>query len=411
VRFCFPTTFYPPYSFGGDGIAVQRLATALVKRGHDVTIVHDADAFVALNGSKPPRTDANDGVEVITLRSGVGALSPMLTHQTGRPLLNEREIKRIFAAGRFDVINYHNVSLIGGPRIFEIGGPATKIYTAHEHWLVCPTHVLWRNNREICTTRTCVTCQIAYRRPPQLWRLNGSFTRSLSHIDLFIALSNFSRDKHYELGFPREMEVLPQFAPDSVDKDETTTSSRPHAAPYFLVAGRLERNKGVREAIGAFTEYDKADLLIAGTGSEEASLRRAARNNPRCIFLGQVPAAELRRYFRHAIATLVPSIGFETFGMTIIESFRDRTPVIARRIGPFPETIQKSGGGELFETQAELIQAMQRLQNDPVHARMLGERGYKAFTEFWSESTVVGRYLELVEIARKTPAVAALASV
>ena len=30
LRFCMVTTFYPPYSYGGDGITVQRLATALV---------------------------------------------------------------------------------------------------------------------------------------------------------------------------------------------------------------------------------------------------------------------------------------------------------------------------------------------------------------------------------------------
>jgi Glycosyltransferase len=411
VRFCFPTTFYPPDSFGGDGIAVQRLAVALVKRGHEVTVVHDADAFVTLNGGEPGRAAENHGVEVITLRSGLGALSPMLTHQTGRPVLNEREIRRIFADGKFDVINYHNVSLIGGPRLFEIGRSATKIYTAHEHWLVCPTHVLWRNNSEVCTTRTCVTCQIVYRRPPQLWRFNGSFARSLSHIQLFIALSNFSRDKHYELGFPREMEVLPQFAPELSDEGETPISVRPHERPYFLVAGRLEKNKGVREAIEAFSDYDKADLLIAGSGSEDASLRRAARNNPRCIFLGQLDALELRRYFKNAIATIVPSLGFETFGMTIIESLREGTPVIARRIGPFPETIQRSGGGELFSTNDELVRAMHTLQENPAHAQMLGARGYEAFKELWSEPTVIRRYLELVEAARHMPSSASLAAV
>jgi len=48
LRFCMVTTFYPPYSYGGDGITVQRLATALVRAGHDVTVVHDAGAYAAL---------------------------------------------------------------------------------------------------------------------------------------------------------------------------------------------------------------------------------------------------------------------------------------------------------------------------------------------------------------------------
>ena len=44
LRFCMVTTFYPPHSFGGDAIAVQRLARALVRRGHEVSVVSDRDA-------------------------------------------------------------------------------------------------------------------------------------------------------------------------------------------------------------------------------------------------------------------------------------------------------------------------------------------------------------------------------
>jgi glycosyltransferase involved in cell wall biosynthesis len=401
MRFCFPTTFYPPYSFGGDGIAVQRLARALVKRGHEVTVIHDADAYIALSGGMPlVESSEHDGVEVVTLRSGVGALSPLLTQQTGRPLLKARGLRRVLREGSFDVINFHNVSLIGGPRLFAFGGNTAKMYTAHEHWLVCPTHLLWRNNREICRVRTCVRCQIAYRRPPQLWRYGHLLERSLAQIQVFIALSEFSRDKHYELGFPRQMDVLPQFAPDAADQGDTV-DERPHPVPYFLFAGRLERIKGVHEVIAAFGEYQHADLLIAGEGRDENALRATAGTNPRCVFLGQLSPNELRRYYRHAIATIVPSVGFETFGMVIVESFRERTPVIARRIGPFPETIAASGGGELFETKTELLASLDRLQRDTVYSRALGERGHSAYLERWSESRVIPRYLQLAERARE----------
>jgi hypothetical protein len=45
LRFAMVTTFYPPFNFGGDGIAVQRLSRALVQRGHEVTVIHDVDAY------------------------------------------------------------------------------------------------------------------------------------------------------------------------------------------------------------------------------------------------------------------------------------------------------------------------------------------------------------------------------
>jgi hypothetical protein len=33
LRFCMLATFYPPFSFGGDAIQVERLAAALAERG------------------------------------------------------------------------------------------------------------------------------------------------------------------------------------------------------------------------------------------------------------------------------------------------------------------------------------------------------------------------------------------
>src|SRR6266571_3289357 len=151
LRFCMLTTFYPPYHFGGDAVGIQRLARGLVHAGHHVTVIHDVDAYRALHRGAPPAAEGtNDGVEVIGLESGLGALSPLLTQQTGRPLINGRRIRTLLATGRFDVVNFHNVSLIGGPGLFAYGGDAIRIYMAHEHWLVCPTHVLWRHARERC---------------------------------------------------------------------------------------------------------------------------------------------------------------------------------------------------------------------------------------------------------------------
>ena len=54
LRIVMFTTFYPPYSFGGDAVGVQRLATAIANRGHDVTVVHDVDAYLTLYSAECP---------------------------------------------------------------------------------------------------------------------------------------------------------------------------------------------------------------------------------------------------------------------------------------------------------------------------------------------------------------------
>lgn len=405
LRFCFPTTFYPPFHFGGDAVGVQRLARALVTRGHHVTVVHDVDAYKTLNGGALPSTPVPaDGVEVIGLRSGAAALSVLSTQQSGRPTIHARRLHEILDDGNFDVINFHNPSLVGGPGLLSYGRNATRIYMAHEHWLVCPTHVLWRHNRELCDHRECFRCQLHYRRPPQLWRASGYLNRQLRHIQAFIAMSEFSRDKHYEFGFPRQMEVMPYFLPDPAAPSLTPARSidaiPPHSRPYFLFVGRLEEIKGLQQVIPLFKEYPDADLLIAGEGNYRATLQSRASDNERVVFLGRIPLDELKRYYRHAIATVVPSICFETFGIIIIESFKERTPVIARRLGPFPEIIEQSGGGELFESDTDLLGSMRRLQHDPAYREEKADNAYRAYVERWSESAVLPQYLEIVERAR-----------
>jgi glycosyltransferase involved in cell wall biosynthesis len=397
LRFCFPTTFYPPYSFGGDAIAVQRLAHALTQRGHSVTVIHDVDAFAAVAGGRLPESNVIESdVEVVTLHSKLGRFSPLVAHQTGRPTVHRSTILDFFRKRSFDVVNFHNASLIGGPGIFGLAAPATTVYSAHEHWLICPTHVLWRHKREACPARQCLRCQIRYRRPPQLWRYGSTFERSLDSIDLFIAMSEFSRLKHAEFGFSREMKVLPPFA---AAPPASSGGANPHSRPYFLFAGRLEEIKGLQTVIPHLGAVPNVDLLVAGEGSYRENLERIA--TPQVKFLGRVPSTELAPYFRHAIATLVPSVTYETFGLTLIESFAWGTPVIARRIGPFPEIVDACNGGLLFSTDDELQNALRTLAWDAGLREELGGNAERGHRTMWSEEAVVSRYLELIEGTEK----------
>jgi glycosyltransferase involved in cell wall biosynthesis len=402
LRFGFLTTFYPPYNFGGDGIGIQRLARGLVHAGHQVTVIHDADAYEALaKGPVPAAEPEPAGLEVISLRSGLGALSPLLTQQTGRPIVNGRRIRRLLDEQQFDVITFHNVSLIGGPGLFAYG-QAVKLYMAHEHWLVCPTHVLWRKGREVCTGRQCLGCQLHYRRPPQWWRWTGLLGRNLRHIDRFIAMSEFSRDKHREFGFPREMDVLPYFLPEKEAEAPSIEEEEAQVRPYFLFVGRLELIKGLQDVLPSFEGEGPTDLVVAGDGEYGATLRAQASGNPRVRFLGRVPSAELARWYRGAVALLVPSLCYETFGIILLEAFRQSTPVIARHLGPLPELLEASGGGESFRDRTELEASMARLLHDHPYRTRLAQAGRRALESFWSERTVVPRYLEIVRAAAAT---------
>ena len=55
-------------------------------------------------------------------------------------------------SGDTDVVHFHNISLVGGPGVLGIGANrrAVRIMTAHEHWLICPMHLLWKYDRKPC---------------------------------------------------------------------------------------------------------------------------------------------------------------------------------------------------------------------------------------------------------------------
>lgn len=388
LRILMFTTFYPPYSFGGDAVGVQRMARALAARGHQVTVVHDEDSYLILGG-KPQAEGAPDGVRRVGLRAANGFLSNLLTQQTGRPTVHAGRIQRLIDEMQPDILWYNNTSLVGGPGLLAYGA-GLKVYEAHEHWLVCPTHVLWRHGRELCEERQCLRCVLNYRRPPQLWRYTGLLDRMLDKADLIIAKSEFSRTRHAAFGLRQKMEVLPYFLPD-LDAGAVAPFAG-HPRPYFLFVGRLEKIKGLQDVFPAMDKYPDADLLILGDGDYADELKRLAEGNPRIRFLGRKSPDELNAYYRGALGLIVPSVCYETFGIILIESFRLGTPVIARRLGPFPEIVERSGGGLLFSDEASLLAAMRQLQGDPANRAQMAADARAAFEANWREDRVLAAY-------------------
>ena len=401
LRFCMITTFYPPYNFGGDGIFVHRLSNELAERGHQVDVIHCVDSYRLLARREPVKTyDDHPNVTVHGLKSPFGFLSPLATQQTGFPLFKSTQIRQILEKG-FDVIHYHNISLIGGPKILEYG-QGIKLYTMHEYWLVCPTHVLFRFNRAPCTRPHCFACSFTYKRPPQLWRYLGLLKEAVKHVDVFIAPSRFVKDIHHKRGLKIPIVYLPHFVHSAEVGLSTSKQAFAETSekPYFLFVGRLEKLKGLQTLIPIFRHYRKAQLLITGTGNYEPELRRLANGSDNIRFLGFLSQQQLQVLYRQALAVIVPSLCFESFPLVIIESFREKTPVVVRNLGGMPEIIEESGGGFVYDTEEELVATMNRLLAEPSLRWNLGLHGYEACQQNWTPDAHLNRYFRLIrEIA------------
>jgi glycosyltransferase involved in cell wall biosynthesis len=280
-------------------------------------------------------------------------------------------------------------------------GNPIKLYTTHEHWLVCPMHVLWKFNRQACDKPECLRCTFLGKRPPQLWRYNGMLVRTSQHVDRFVSPSRFTAQMHAQRGFSQPVGHLPYFI-QPVDQDWQNPGPRPQENPYFLMVGRLEIIKGFQTVIDIWDQIKGYDLVIAGTGNYSEQLRSLAASNPHIKFLGSLPQKELGKYYYHAIATIVPSITYETFGIIIVESLARKTPVIVRDLGALPEVVHDSEGGIVYQANEELLAAVNRLGSSPELRTELGEKGYQVFIQTWSKEAHLRLYFDLLNsIARE----------
>lgn len=402
MKFCMLTTFFGAHSFGGDAAFVDRLSRALARRGHEVHVIYCRDAFELVRGDQTPRPyEVPPGVHIHPLSSPLGSLSPLATHQTGRPHLKLRAIRRLVGDIRPDVIHFHNLSLIGGPGLLALPAPgAVKFLTTHEHWLVCPLHVLWKNDAEVCRQPDCTRCCLQAKKPPQLWRSTGLMDRMLRHLDALICPSRSTQREHARRGIDVPTTFLPYFLPH--DYTGSSAARTPDfGRPYVAAAGRLEKIKGFQDAIDAMRRLPEMDLRIAGTGQYEGELRRRAGGLTNVHFEGRLDAAQVAALFRGARAVVVPSLVFETFGYVVLEAFAEGTPIVARDLGALPELVAESRGGLVFRSPEGLVEALRRLAADDRLRAKLGANGLEARRRVWSEERHLGRYFELIEKHRQ----------
>ena len=397
------TTFYPPTSFGGDGVHVHRLAAAQARRGHDVRVLHAPRAFRLLNrvrAAESRECGRAAGVDVRAIDGQGGVLETLLVHQSGGPVLSRRRLERMILPARPErtsVVHFHNVSLVAGLRGLSLG-TGVKLYTPHEYWLVCPTHMLFRYNREICRERTCLRCVLRARRPPQLWRHTTLRDRCLSHVDRMLYPSAVTRRVYREHGVEHAGEILPHFLPDEYVAAALRRGVRDaSAAAYFLYAGRLDAVKGVDTLLRYFTrEAFGAPLWLAGDGPDGKALRRRYGSHPAVRFLGHCDADTLGALYRDAVGLLMPSAGYEIFGQVVAEAFAHGTPVLVSPIGGGAGLVEASGGGAVFHSGDELVEATARWLADPEERDRLGRRGRQFAERELSEAIYMSRYEGIV---------------
>lgn len=161
----------------------------------------------------------------------------------------------------------------------------------------------------------------------------------------------------------------------------STLDIRPSAgARHILVAGRLHRWKRVNLAIAAVRAMrHPVELVVTGTGEDEAALRAEAADFHRIRFAGHVSDEVLARLYADALAVVYCPLR-EDFGLATVEAFASGKPVVTCTDSGEPARLVQDGvnGWVVRPDAAAIAAALDAAAADPARARALGEHGRAA---------------------------------
>jgi glycosyltransferase involved in cell wall biosynthesis len=127
----------------------------------------------------------------------------------------------------------------------------------------------------------------------------------------------------------------------------TATDIPAAASQTFLFAGHLSEHKGVGLLLDAWGRADLpagTRLRLVGDGPLAGQVRRAATEDPRIAWDGQVPADEMPALLARTRAAVVPSVWDEPFGRSAAEALAHGRPVVTTGNGGLAEVVDEQSG-------------------------------------------------------------------
>ena len=287
---------------------------------------------------------------------------------------------------RPDVVHCHNLFPLLSPAVLrQASGDAPVVVTLHNYRLLCLPATFVRDGRscEDCLGRVpwrgavygCYRGSRAASTPLALsltlHRAIGSFDR----VSLYLAVSEFVREKHVQAGFPRaRIRVKPNFVWPS--------ERRCGPGGAFLYVGRLAPEKGIRQLVEAWRAVP-APLVVVGDGPDAKRLRSSLP--PNVELRPPVPPEEIPRLLASARALVFPTLAYEGAPRAILEAFAAGVPVLARSVGAVPELVENGVSGLLLQSleAAEVAAAAERLLDD-TEAERMGEAAWATWRDRYS---------------------------
>ena len=364
----------PRKNLGGLGKHVVVLANALIRQGHQVSLLGSA----AYDYEECKQELGFDGHYI----SGLPDVAGWSEMRFGffipakRPYFAKRFAQVVMQhAADYDVIHYHGHFPMIGRYIPE---SVNFIQTRHDQGSECITHVRFRRG-DVCTTvdpRECGGCM--HPRPNALRtavsaaavrryreETEESFRR---HPVVFV--SDFLR-RNYQRAVPQAdlsgTHVIHNFIDETLlyaQAEAARAQHVPHPGVRVHIAGRLDAAKAIVEFLDLLMPQLPADwsVRVYGTGPQLPELRSKHGSNPQLEIFGHRGIDEIYASVCNSDVAVVPSKWEEAFGAVTVEALRLGKPCFALNRGATPELKPYGAAGQLqlFDTLQDMARALTR---------------------------------------------------
>ncbi len=361
MKICMVSDNYYPY-IGGISDHIHHLSVELRRRGHTVKVL--TTNFGGKTVECLDRTPDEDLVyrvgRALLIRSNKSfARVPIGWRPT-------HKVRKFFKQEKFDIIHIHGTLGPTLPLVALRASESVNVITFHSDYKRSLGYVL-------------------------LWPVAKPYFDAIHGL---VAVSERARDSTARY-FPGPYRIIP----NAVDVNIFRPDVRPipeleNGRPKILFLGRFEPRKGLKYLLMALPdivrEVPDVQLVIVGAGlfgySYKGYLDKEVEEH--VFWAGLVPNEDRPRYYASCDVYCSPAIGFESFGIVLLEAMATGKPVVASDIEGYRKVLEHGTEGLLGPPRDTdgIARDLVRLLKDPELRSRMGKAGrQKALSYSWSK--------------------------
>ena len=267
-------------------------------------------------------------------------------------------------------------------------------------------------NRPVCCTLQGEDLFLEGLHEPYRTEAKDLIRANVKYVDAFIAVSDYYAEfMPGYLGIPREkIRVVPLGINLQGYEMREREPEQPFTVGFFA---RIAPEKGLHVLAEAYRILRKgghmpnARLEVAGYMAPEhkgylSGIEREMKQAglaEEFHYRGVLDRQQKIAFLRKLDVLSVPATYDEPKGMFLLEAMACGVPLVQPRRGAFTEILEKTGAGLLVEPDdsEKLAEGILRLFNDPALADTLGQNGFQKVREYYSVARMADRALEVYE--------------